>query len=50
MIDLENQTGRDNIDAVSVNWKITLRCVPTKYGVRSWTKRMDTIETTGGFP
>jgi hypothetical protein len=50
VIDLEHQTGRDNIDDTSVNWKITLRCVPTEYGVRAWTKRMDRIETTGGFP
>jgi len=49
VIELENQTGRDNIDDVSVNWKIALRCVPTKYGVRAWTKRMNRIETTGGF-
>jgi hypothetical protein len=50
MIDLENQTGRDNIDDVSVNWKITLRCVPTKYGVRAWTKGVNRIETPGALP
>jgi len=48
--DLENQAGRDNNDDVSANWKMTLRRVPTKYGVRTWTKRMNRTETTGGFP